>query len=329
MKKSELQPAGGDRDGRGAVPDPNLSVEIAGVRLPNPVMPASGAYEIDDVHSEFFSPAELGAVINKTIFMNPRPGNPPPRIWETPCGMLNAIGIPSEGADHFLRHKLPLLRSLGPPVIASIAGETLDEWVRLAELIEESGQADLLELNLSCPNLSEGIPWSTEEKTLEQVVSLVVSRVKLPVIAKLSPVVTDIAHMATAAENSGAAALAMSNTYKGMAIDIKKKRPVLGNITGGLSGPAVRPLAVWAVYSSYEVVKIPIIGMGGIDSASAAAEFLLAGAAAVAVGMFNFVDPFAMKNIIDGLRRYLRDEGCASVRDIIGLSHRREPHPGR
>jgi dihydroorotate dehydrogenase (NAD+) catalytic subunit len=302
--------------------NPDLSVEIAGIRLPNPVMPASGAYEIDDVHSEFFSPSELGAVINKTIFLHPRPGNPPPRIWETPCGMLNAIGIPSEGAAHFLEHKLPLLRSLGPPVVASIAGETLDEWARLSELIEESGMADFLELNLSCPNLSEGIPWSTEERTLEEVVSLVVSRVKLPVIAKLSPVVTDIAHMARAAENSGASALAMINTYRGMAIDIKKKRPALGNITGGLSGPAVRPLAVWAVYSSYEAVKIPIIGMGGIDSADAAAEFFLAGASAVAIGMYNFVDPRAMKNIIDGLKGYLLREGFSSVKEIIGLAHR-------
>lgn len=299
-----------------------LDVDIAGVTLTNPVMPASGAYEVDEVHGEFFPPSELGAVVNKTIFLHPRPGNPPPRIWETPSGMLNAIGIPSEGAARFLEHTLPLLRSLGPPVIASIAGETLDEWLRLSEMVEASGMADFLELNLSCPNLSEGIPWSTERKTLEEVVSLVAGRVKLPVIAKLSPVVTDIAHMAKAAEDSGAAALAMINTYKGMAVDIRKKRPVLGNITGGLSGPAVRPLAVWAVYSAYESVKIPIIGMGGIDTGNAAAEFLLAGASAVAVGMYNFVNPFAMRDIIEGLKAYLAEEGYSSVRDIIGLAHR-------
>ncbi|MFQ3619364.1 MAG: dihydroorotate dehydrogenase [Spirochaetales bacterium] len=302
---------------------PDLSVEIAGVKFFNPVMPASGAYEVDDIHNNFFSPSELGAVINKTIFLHPRPGNPPPRIWETPCGMLNAIGIPCDGVEAFIRNKLPLLRRLGPPVVVSIAGETMEEWIELSQRIEETGMADLLELNLSCPNLSEGIPWSTEQKTLEQVVSTVVSRVRLPVIAKLSPVVTDISEMARTAEEAGAAGLSMINTYKGMAIDISKKKPALGNITGGLSGPAIRPLAVWAVYSAYETVKIPIIGMGGVDGPEAALEFLLAGAKAVAVGMYNFVDPFAMKRTIEGIRTYLEQEGYSSVESIIGLAHRR------
>ena len=302
---------------------PDLGVEIAGVKLPNPVMPASGAYEVDDIHGEFFSPADLGAVVNKTVFLKPRPGNPPPRVWETPCGMLNSIGIPCDGIDAFLKDKLPAMRRLGPPVIASIAGETMEEWGRIARLVEESGQADLLELNLSCPNLEQGIPWSTEERTLEAVVSEVVSKVKLPVIAKLSPIVTDIAHMAKAAENAGASALAMINTYKGMAIDIRKKRPVLGRVTGGLSGPAIRPLAVWAVYSSYETVKIPIIGMGGIDSADAAVEFLLAGATGLGVGMYNFINPNTMKEVIDGIALYLEREGFSSVKEIIGLAHRK------
>ena len=300
----------------------NLSVEIAGVRFPNPVMPASGAYEVDEIHNNFFSPSELGAVINKTIFLHPRPGNPPPRIWETPCGMLNAIGIPCEGAEAFIQDKLPILRRLGPPVVVSIAGETLDEWIQLSERIESTGMADFLELNLSCPNLSEGIPWSTEQKTLEQVVSAVVARVKLPIIAKLSPVVTDIADMARTAEEAGASVLSMINTYKGMAVDIRKKRPVLGNITGGLSGPAIRPLAVWAVYSAYETVKIPIVGMGGVDSPDSAVEFLLAGASAVAVGMYNFIDPLIMKWIIQGIQSYLEEEGLYSVQEMIGLAHR-------
>jgi dihydroorotate dehydrogenase (NAD+) catalytic subunit len=300
----------------------DLSIEIAGVRFPNPVMPASGAYEVDEIHDNFFSPAELGAVINKTIFLHPRPGNPPPRIWETPCGMLNAIGIPCEGAEAFIQKKLPILRRLGPPVVVSIAGETLDEWIQLSERIESTGMADLLELNLSCPNLSEGIPWSTEQKTLEQVVSAVAARVKLPIIAKLSPVVTDIADMARTAEEAGASVLSMINTYKGMAVDIRKKRPALGNITGGLSGPAIRPLAVWAVYSAYETVKIPIIGMGGVDSPAAAVEFLLAGASAVAVGMYNFIDPLIMKRTIQGIQSYLEEEGFGSIQEIIGLAHR-------
>ncbi len=319
MSATERNPAG-----RGpAASKPDLSVEIAGVKLPNPVMPASGAYELDDIHAEFFSASELGAVVNKTVFIDPRPGNPPPRIWETPCGMLNSIGIPCEGIDHFLKNRLPAMRRLGPAVIVSIAGTTIEEWGRIARLVEESGMADMIELNLSCPNLSEGIPWSTEEKTLKRVITEVVSRVKLPVIAKLSPVVTDITDMAKAAEDAGASALAMINTYKGMAIDIVKKRPVLGNVTGGLSGPAIRPLAVWAVYSSYETVKIPIIGMGGIDSAESAVEFLLAGATGLGIGMFNFIDPFTMKNVIEGIGRYLEREGFSSVREIIGLAHRK------
>lgn len=307
--------------GGSAAEKTDLSVEIAGVKLPNPVMPASGAYEVDEIHSDFFSPAELGAVVNKTVFIDPRPGNPPPRIWETPCGMLNSIGIPCEGIDLFLKNRLPAMRRLGPPVVVSIAGTTIEEWGRIARLVEDTGMADMLELNLSCPNLSEGIPWSTEERTLNRVITEVVSKVKLPVIAKLSPAVTDITHMAKAAEDAGASALAMINTYKGMAIDIGKKRPVLGNITGGLSGPAIRPLAVWAVYSSFETVKIPIIGMGGIDSAEAAVEFLLAGATGLGVGMYNFIDPLTMKNVIEGIGRYLAREGFSSVKEIIGLAH--------
>ncbi|MFA6505496.1 MAG: dihydroorotate dehydrogenase [Treponemataceae bacterium] len=306
------------------VPTPDLSVSIAGKTFPNPVMPASGAYEIDDIHDRFFSPGLLGAVVNKTVFINERPGNPPPRLWETPCGMLNAIGIPCEGLDYFIKHKLPIMKSFGVPVVVSVAGETMDEWERIAVRIEETGMADFLELNLSCPNLAEGIPWSTEEKTLDEVVSLVVSKVKLPVIAKLSPIVTDIAQMAKTAENAGAAALSMINTYKGMGIDIKKKRPALGNVTGGLSGPAIRPLALWAVYSSYDTVKIPIIGMGGIDTAQAAVEFLLAGATGLGVGMYNFINPGTMNEVIEGIRNYLAEEGYSSVREIIGLAHRAE-----
>ncbi len=301
---------------------PDLSVEIAGKTLPNPVMPASGAYEIDEIHEQFFSPGLLGAVVNKTVFLDKRPGNPPPRIWETPCGMLNAIGIPCEGIDDFIAHRLPAMQRFGVPTVVSVAGETMDEWERIACRIEETGMADFLELNLSCPNLTEGIPWSTEERTLDAVVSLVVSKVKLPVIAKLSPVVTDIAHMAKTAENAGAAALSMINTYKGMGIDIRKKRPALGNVTGGLSGPAIRPLALWAVYSSYQTVKIPIIGMGGIDNWRAAVEFLLAGATGLGVGMHNFINPATMSEVIEGVRSYLAEEGYSSVREIIGLAHR-------
>jgi dihydroorotate dehydrogenase (NAD+) catalytic subunit len=299
----------------------DLSVRIAGVRLPNPVVPASGTYELSDAHEGFFSPAELGAVINKTIFREPRTGNPPPRIWETPSGMLNAIGIPSKGLRWFLDEELPRMRRLGPPVIASVAGGDIAEFAEVAGAVGASGQADLLELDLSCPNLGDGILWATDPDKLQAVLAAVRAATSLPVIAKLSPNVQDIAAMAAIAEEAGAAAVSMVNTFQGMAVDIRSRRPALGNLTGGLSGPAIRPLAVYAVYSTFQKVRIPIIGMGGITCWEDAVEFLLAGATAVAVGTQNFVNPLVMLEVIEGLRRYLEHGGFASVRDIIGLAH--------
>ena len=305
----------------------DLSVSIAGVRLKNPVLPASGTYEPGNRsrHEGFFSPSDLGAVINKTIFRDPRPGNPPPRIWETPAGMLNAIGIPSEGLEAFLENTLPFMRSLGPPVIVSIAGHSLEEWRFLAQAIAQSGMAELLELDLSCPNLSDGIPWATEEKSLSRVLRVVCEAVAgpgLPVIAKLSPAVKEISRMGRAAREAGASALSLVNTFPGMAIDVKTRRPALGNITGGLSGPAIRPLAVYAVFQTYRQVEIPIIGMGGIACWQDAVEFLLAGASAVAVGTANFVNPLVMKEVIEGIRGYLEAQGCSTVEEIIGQAHR-------
>ena len=284
------------------------------------MLPGSGTYEYSQKHEGFFPPSELGALINKTIFADPRTGNPPPRLWETPCGMLNSIGIPSRGLEHFLREGLPLMRSFGPPVIVSIAGSTLEEFCRLAEAIGGTGQADLLELDLSCPNLSDGIPWATEPDALHRVVSGVAHACSLPVIAKLSPNVREIAEMGAIAEQAGASALSMVNTYRGMAIDLRSRRPALGSVTGGLSGPAIRPLAVYAVWSTWQRVSIPIIGMGGIATWRDAVEFLLAGATAVAVGTANFVNPMAMKEVIEGIRSYLRESGLSSVRELIGAA---------
>jgi dihydroorotate dehydrogenase (NAD+) catalytic subunit len=299
----------------------DLSVEIAGVTLANPVMPASGTYEVADIHSELFSPSELGAVVNKTIFLEPRAGNPPPRIWETPAGMLNAIGIPSEGVERFVADQLPRLRALGPPVVVSIAGNTYEEWLALAGRIQDTGQADLLELDLSCPNLQDGILWSTDKDNLQRVVAGVAGVASLPVIAKLSPNVRDIAAMAVAAEEAGASAVSMVNTYQGMAIDLRTRRPALGNVTGGLSGPAIRPLAVYAVFSTFPRVRIPIIGMGGIATGEDAVQFILAGATAVAVGTQNFVEPHAMRQVIAGIGRYLKENGFRSVRELVGKAH--------
>jgi dihydroorotate dehydrogenase (NAD+) catalytic subunit len=298
----------------------DLSVNIAGVKLSNPVLPASGTWEVSSSHEGFYDPGELGAVISKTIYLKPRPGNPPPRIVETPCGMLNAIGIPGEGAKAFIAETLPLLHRLGPPVIVSIAGDSVAEFASLAELISDTGLAHFLELNLSCPNLQNGIPWATDPIKLDQVISQVVKVTNLPVIAKLSPAVTDIAAMGLVAEQAGARALAIANTHRGMVIDIHTHRPVLGNVTGGLSGPAVRPLAVYAVYVTYPRVKIPIIGIGGICRWQDAVEFLLAGSTAVSVGTASFTNPVAMKEVVQGLEEYLRENGFRAVQEIVGLA---------
>ena len=298
----------------------DTSVEIAGVTLSNPVLPASGTYEVAEVHEGFFSPSELGAVINKTIFMNPRSGNPPPRIWETPCGMLNAIGIPSEGLERFLADHLPRLRSLGPPVIVSIAGNSVQEWQDLAAAIDRTGSADMVELDLSCPNLEEGFIWAADETALSRVVASVVKVTRLPVISKLSPNVRDISEMAVIAERAGTAAVSMVNSYQGMAIDIGTRKPILGNITGGLTGSAIRPLAIHGVFTTFKKITVPIIGMGGIATWQDAVEFLLAGATAVAVGTQNFVNPLTMKEVIEGIAGYVEEAGFSSVRDIIGLA---------
>jgi dihydroorotate dehydrogenase (NAD+) catalytic subunit len=302
----------------------DMSVEIAGVTLPNPVLPASGTYEIDGVHDEFFSPSHLGAVINKTIFLSPRAGNPPPRIWETPCGMLNSIGIPSEGLTRFLGEQLPKLRSLGPPVIVSIAGNSIGEWRKLAAAIDSSGLADMIELDLSCPNLEQGFIWASQPQALSEAVAAVVDTASLPVISKLSPNVGDIGEMAEVAERAGTAVVSMVNSYLGMAIDIKKRKPALGNVTGGLTGPAIRPMAVYSIYSTFKRIGVPIIGIGGIATWRDAVEFLLAGATAVAVGTQNFVNPMAMKEVIQGISHYVEAEGFSSVRELIGLAH--SPH---
>ncbi len=316
-----------DREERSAeesrnTPDPRLRVRIAGITLPNPVMPASGTFEYGDIHRDIMDPGRLGAIVNKTIFLAERPGNPPPRLAETPCGMLNAIGIPSKGTEEFITRILPSLAAFGVPLIISIAGNSVEEFCEVARRIEETGRADMLEVNLSCPNLSKGIEWAQDEKQLVQVVSKVRKAVQLPLVAKLSPAVADIGLMGKLAEGAGADAVSLVNTFKGMVIDLDRKKPALGNLTGGLSGPAIHPLAVWAVYSVYENVSIPVIGMGGVNSTESALELILAGAAGVGVGMYNFIDPRIMIRIIDGLSEYLDRQNIASIEDLVGAAHR-------
>lgn len=297
---------------------------IAGKRLKNPVMPASGTFETTESARSAGDLSLLGALVNKTVTLKERPGNPPPRVWETPAGMLNSVGIPGKGVSHFIDRVLPRLREQNDRLIISIAGFSGNEFVELARLIDRTGLADFLELNLSCPNLDCEKIWSTDAELLRSVVSGVKDAVTLPVIAKLSPNVTDIAEMAVTAEKAGADALSLVNTFRGLAIDIRAARPALGNMSGGLSGPAVKPLALYAVWSVYRAVTVPIIGMGGISCWRDAVEFLMAGASAVAVGMYSFVDPAALWKIIDGLDGYLKQRGLSSVRELTGAAHRGE-----
>ncbi|WP_338823962.1 Dihydroorotate dehydrogenase B (NAD(+)), catalytic subunit [Moorella humiferrea] len=299
----------------------NLAVKIAGLSLKNPVMPASGTFGFGEEYAPFIDLNRLGAIVVKTITLKPLIGNPPPRLMETPCGLLNSIGLQNPGLDVFLREKLPYLRQLSPPLIVNIAGKTIDEYAELAERLSAAEGVAALEVNISCPNVREGgIVFGTVPAMAARVTAAVKSHTHLPVIVKLTPNVTDITEIARAVEDAGADALSLINTVRGMAIDIKTRRPALASIVGGLSGPAVKPIALYAVWQVAQVVKIPLIGMGGITSAQDAVEFLLAGATAVAVGTASLVNPKALVEIIDGLERYLLEEGIGDVKELIGAA---------
>ncbi len=298
---------------------PNLSVDIAGLKLKNPVMTASGTFGYGEEYSEFLDLNRLGAIVVKGLSITPRQGNPTPRIVETPAGMLNAIGLQNIGVNVFIRDKLPFLRQFDIPVIVNFFGDSIDEYIHAAEMLSNAEGVHALEMNISCPNKQAGwIVFGTDPKTMEQVVTAVRKATRLPLIVKLSPNVTDIGLMAKIAENAGADAVSLINTITGMVVDVKKQRPVLANNTGGLSGPAVRPIAVRMVWEVYKVVKIPIIGMGGIINANDALEFLIAGARAVAVGTANFINPNVTIEIIEGLEKFLIDEGFSDINEIIG-----------
>lgn len=298
---------------------PNLSVDIAGIRLKNPVMTASGTFGYGEEYSEFFDLSRLGAIVVKGLSVKPKDGNPVPRIVETPAGMLNAIGLQNIGVAAFIREKLPFLRQFDTPVIVNFFGDSIEEYVRAAEELSQAEGVHALEMNISCPNKQAGwIVFGTDPKVMEQVVTAVRKAASLPLIVKLSPNVTDIGLMARVAEASGADALSLINTLTGMVVDIRKRRPVLANKIGGLSGPAVRPVAVRMVWEACKAVKIPVIGMGGIMSANDALEFLIAGAHAVAVGTANFVNPLSTIEIIEGIEQFLREEGLSDIHDLIG-----------
>ena len=299
----------------------NMKVSIAGVELKNPVMTASGTFGSGEEFSEFYSLSELGAVVTKGVAREPWPGNPVPRIAETRSGMLNAIGLQNPGIDLFCKRDLPFLEQYDTKIIVNVCGRTEQDYCEVVERL--SGErADLLEINVSCPNVKEGgIAFGQNPKALEHITREVKNHASQPVIMKLSPNVTDIGEMARAAEAGGADAVSLINTRPGMKIDIYRRCFALANRTGGLSGPAVKPVAVRMVYQAAQAVRIPVIGMGGITCAEDAIEFIMAGASAVAVGTANFMDPLAAPKIVRGMEAFLQEQGIADINDIIGAVH--------
>lgn len=295
-----------------------LATNLAGIAMETPVLTASGTFGFGEEFSDFVSLRRLGAVVVKGTTLRPRRGNDGVRMAETPAGMLNSIGLENPGVDFFLQTILPRLSPYGMNVIVNISGSSADEYGELAKLLDVPGVAGI-ELNVSCPNVKEGgILFGTLPDAVSEVVRAAKANTKKPVILKLSPNVTDIVPIAQAAERAGADALSLINTLLGMAIDIHTRRPVLGNITGGLSGPAVKPVALRLVWQTAQAVKIPIIGMGGIMTAEDAIEFFLAGASAIAVGTANFVDPAVTENIIQGIEQYLMRYQVDDIQALVG-----------
>lgn len=301
------------------MPEPNLSVDIGGIVLKNPVMTASGTFGFGTEFASLLDLNRLGGIIVKGLSIHPAPGNPPPRIIETPCGMLNAIGLENVGVEVFIREKLPLLASVSTPVFANIYGKTMDEYAEIATRLDNVEKVAGVEVNISCPNVTAGgVAFGVDPAMAASVVRAVKIRTSKPVMVKLSPNVTDVAAIARSVEDAGADAVSLINTITGMAIDIEKRVPKLANITGGLSGPAIRPVAVRMVWQVARAVRIPVIGIGGIMCAADALEFLIAGAAAIQVGTANFVNPRVTMEIIDGIGQYLDAHGISDIRELIG-----------
>jgi dihydroorotate dehydrogenase (NAD+) catalytic subunit len=297
----------------------DLTVQIGHLKLKNPVMTASGTFGYGEEYAEFVDLNMLGAVVAKGISLKPMEGNPSPRICETPCGMLNAIGLQNVGLKKFLKEKLPYLRKFDTRVIVNVFGNTINEYVKLSKALDNAG-VDAIELNVSCPNVKKGgMIFGTDKKALAGLIAKVRQSVhKAILITKLSPNVSNIQEFSRIAEDTGSDALSLINTIPAIAIDIETRKPKLANITGGLSGPAIKPIAVRMVWEASKAVKIPVIGIGGIINAEDAIEFILAGATAIEVGTANFVNPKATTEIIEGIEAYLQRKGILDVKDIIG-----------
>ena len=298
----------------------NTKVNLAGVELKNPVMVASGTFGSGAEYSEFVDLNRLGAVVTKGVASVPWPCNPAPRIAETASGMLNAIGLQNPGIDLFSKRDLPFLEKYDTKVIVNVCGHSTEEYLDVVERLADEPRVDMLEINISCPNVKEGgIAFGQDPKAVEAITKAVKAKAKQPIIMKLSPNVTDITVMAKAAEAGGADCLSLINTLTGMKIDIERQTFAIANKTGGLSGPAVKPVAVRMVYQVANAVKIPIIGMGGICTAEDAMEFILAGATAVSIGTANFANPYTTLEVIDGIEAYMRRHGVEDINELIGL----------
>lgn len=296
----------------------DLAVNIAGLSLKNPVIAASGTFGFGREYSAFFDLSRLGGIAVKGLTRLPRKGNPPPRIAETPAGILNSVGLQNPGVHAFIDDEIPFLRRYDTAIIANASGNTVEDYEEMVRILSEA-DVDAIELNLSCPNVKEGcMAFGSTASGITRVVSRVRKLCKKPLIVKLTPNVTDICELACAAEAAGADALSLINTLLGMAIDAKTRRPILGNVMGGLSGPAVKPVALRMVYQVSKAVKIPVIGMGGISNGTDVVEFLLAGASAVMVGTAGFVNPYAWVQAIEGLEQYMVENNCWSVSELIG-----------
>lgn len=298
---------------------PNLKINIGRLRLKNPVMAASGTFGYAEEFKDFIDLKGLGAIVTKTITLKPRKGNPPPRTCETPAGMLNSIGLENPGIDKFIREKLPILTKIGVPIIVSIASEDdPKEFVVLARRLDKIKELAAIELNISCPNIKKSKLIAQDAQATCNLVEAVRRATSKTLITKLSPNVTDIIEIALAAERAGSDAVSLVNTFAGMSIDIESRKPNIAAITGGLSGPAIRPIAVRMVWEVYQKIKIPIIGMGGIMDTQSALEFFIAGATAISIGTANFINPKASLEIVEGLKNYMRKNKIQNVKDLIG-----------
>jgi dihydroorotate dehydrogenase (NAD+) catalytic subunit len=298
---------------------PDLSVKVAKVRFANPVLVASGTFGFGEEYGQLIDLSKLGGIITKSVTLEPRQGNPPPRTCETASGMLNAIGLTNLGVDRFIKEKLPVLRRLKTKIIVNVAGSRIEDYVSVVKRLNRCKGIDMLEINISCPNVKEGgLAFGAKPKSARACIQQIRESTSYPIIAKLSPNVTDIVEIASAVEEAGADAVSLINTLVGMAIDVEKRRPILGNITGGLSGPAIKPVALAMVWKVAQAVKVPVIGIGGIMNTRDALEFLLAGASMIQVGCGSFVDPQTSVKIVSGLHRYLREKRLGRITDLVG-----------